>query len=391
MPLWYLLLQGAFRDYGVIPCHVMNYSGYRMKKKKKGIKIPTPVELPSGNWNVRIFIGKDSSGKGIYKSITKPTQNECIKAAMQYKADHLDEKEKARELSGTVGAAVDKYISSKSSVLSPSTIVGYKRIRVNYFLDLAEENLVDVDTDILQRAVNAEAALHSPKTVKNAFGLFSSALRQYAPGIDLSRVTLPKNPHIEIEIPSDPEVAAMLAAADRAQNGLFLPLCFAVYCGMRRSEIAALTWEDVNLDSDTISINKAIVKGTASFVTKGTKTAAGSRVIPIVPPLHDVLAAIENRPGSVCSLNPDQIEKRYITLRDRLGFTYNFHSLRHYFVSVLLKLGIPKNYIADYVGHETENMIDRVYGHIMADKKTESDSIIGGYFEKLSALYETKK
>ena len=35
----------------------------------------------------------------------------------------------------------------------------------------------------------------------------------------------------------------------------------------------------------------------------------------------------------------------------------------------MIMLGIPVKYIADMLGHETEDMVNRVYGHIMQDKK----------------------
>ena len=64
---------------------------------------------------------------------------------------------------------------------------------------------------------------------------------------------------------------------------------------------------------------------------------------------------------------------------------YRFHDLRHYTVSVMLALNIPKKYIADYVGHESENMIDEVYGHIMASKKTSVEDQMQEYFSKFLA------
>ena len=54
---------------------------------------------------------------------------------------------------------------------------------------------------------------------------------------------------------------------------------------------------------------------------------------------------------------------------DRTTVRRILHDLRHYLVSVMLSLNIPKMYIADYVGHADEHMIDTVYGHIMASKK----------------------
>ena len=46
----------------------------------------------------------------------------------------------------------------------------------------------------------------------------------------------------------------------------------------------------------------------------------------------------------------------------------------------MIMLGIPVKYIADYLGHETEDMVNRVYGHIMADKKDEMFDRLASYY-----------
>lgn len=49
----------------------------------------------------------------------------------------------------------------------------------------------------------------------------------------------------------------------------------------------------------------------------------------------------------------------------------------------MLSLNIPKKYIADYVGHETEDMIDLVYGHIMQSKKTSVEDLLNDYYSNV--------
>jgi len=46
-------------------------------------------------------------------------------------------------------------------------------------------------------------------------------------------------------------------------------------------------------------------------------------------------------------------------------------------------MNIPKNYIADYMGHETENMIDKVYGHITKEKKSKVEDQLEEYYTNL--------
>lgn len=121
---------------------------------------------------------------------------------------------------------------------------------------------------------------------------------------------------------------------------LEVPIYLAALCGMRRSEIAALRWEDVDLESERLTIKAA-------------------------------------------SLFPKLLEK--------LGLPhYRFHDLRHYAVSTMLLLNLPKKYIADYVGHETEHMIDTVYGHVMQDKKDSLLDTVNTHFCGIFAQMQDK-
>jgi integrase len=87
---------------------------------------------------------------------------------------------------------------------------------------------------------------------------------------------------------------------------------------------------------------------------------------------------------SYICIKPNRITDNFRNLRKRLGIRQmRFYDLRHYLVSVMLSLNIPKKYIADYVGHEDEAMIDRVYGHIMARRKTSVEDMMYDYFSDI--------
>lgn len=46
----------------------------------------TPKKLPSGNWRMQVYIGKDENGKRLYRSITASSKKDCIvKAALMDK------------------------------------------------------------------------------------------------------------------------------------------------------------------------------------------------------------------------------------------------------------------------------------------------------------------
>ena len=61
-----------------------------------------------------------------------------------------------------------------------------------------------------------------------------------------------------------------------------MPVLLGALLGMRRSEIFALTWNDIDLENNTISISKAKVQNTEKeYVLKSTKTTSSTRKLPI--------------------------------------------------------------------------------------------------------------
>lgn len=331
--------------------------------------------LPSGNWRVKVYVGKSPDGKKIEKSFTAPTRREAEFMAAQYLADSTP----ARDCDFTVGQAVDAYISSKDAVLSPSTIAGYKRIRRNWLGQLEYVKLKDLNSTHLQKAVNELSRGHSPKTVRNFYGLISTAYGTYLPDRKLS-VTLPQKEHVEMIIPTPEELDILLqAVADTPDE---LPILLAAFCGLRRSEIAALDLtKDIDYTGHRMTINKAIVQDDDGIeVEKGTKAYASNRTIDAPEFVIDKLRAARDN-GVIHPITLTSFSSRFSKIVRRLDLPhFRFHDLRHYYASVMLRLGVPDKYAMKRMGHSTPNMLKTVYQHIMQDKDEEVTNTINEYF-----------
>jgi hypothetical protein len=194
------------------------------------LKVPEPKKLPSGSWRVQLYV----NGQRI--SITRPTARECKTEAALLKAEVAAGKKIAlasgRDL--TLSQAIDRYINSKSNTLSPSTIAGYEYIKSHRFQSVANVKLCDIKN--WQRVCDAEARLCSAKTVKNAWGLVSSVLREN--GIDAPKITLPQIVPNERPWLNPDEITVFVKAikGTPCEIGALLALH-----GLRRSEILALT------------------------------------------------------------------------------------------------------------------------------------------------------
>ena len=220
--------------------------------------------------------------------------------------------------------------------------------------------------------------------MRNIHGFLTAVLQTYRPDFVL-HTTLPQKKKPSISIPTEDEIKKLFEMTDGTD--LYIPVLLAAVCGMRRSEIAALTWDRVDFKKGIIIINQALVLGDDhEFIEKTTKTTAGTRTIRMIPLVSSALQrhkAENPTSDGYITIRPDLISNRFYNLIRKSDLpNYRFHDLRHYTVSVMLSLNVPKNYIADYVGHETENMIDQVYGHIMQSRKTTVEDQMQDYFSK---------
>lgn len=311
------------------------------KKQTRNTGLPKIKQLPSGAYRAQVYTHTDDNGKRHYESFTSHDYNKLLVDLANFKADKKQERinKSLGKRSLTVGEAFDKYIQSKSKVLSPSTLVGYNKIRRNYLQLLMPIKIDDLTQEQIQISINDEAAHLSPKTVRDAHGLLSAVLKVYRPSFTLY-TTLPQKEKNEIVIPEEHEILAMIEKAK--DTDMEIPVYLGACCGLRRSEIAALTWDCVDWKNDTINIKSALVlNDKREFVRKGTKTTAGTRTIRMFPVVKDALlkaktTAEKNGTYSLAApitVTPTLITKHFSALQDKAGTAhYRFHDLRHYAV-----------------------------------------------------------
>lgn len=334
--------------------------------------MPKAKKLPSGSWRCLAYAGKDAAGKRKYESFTAPTKKECEYLVAQWQLQR-----NTRPADRALGDAIDAYIQDNTGVLSPSTIVKYKSMRSNYFGPIESVPLRRVTSDLVQGWISTLSLTLAPKSISCVYSLLLSTLSQYAPDLRL-HVRLPRRVPQEMHIPTPEDVALMISEADDALRPV---LVIATSMGLRRAEISALTWSDVR--DGTLRINKAYTKGPGGIlVLHAPKTNAGIRTLPIPPAARPYLTMPEDAEDDqrIINLTPDAITRRFERLCARLGFQFRFHSLRHYYDSVLCSLGVPDKYIMKRMGHATPTMTKMVYQHIMKTRDEQITDTINEFF-----------
>lgn len=340
--------------------------------------------LESGSYRARVHLGN-----GKYKSITGKDKKQVQLEAAQIEAGVLEANSNGAPDKITLGEYIDRYIELKNNVLSPSTVRGYRAMRRSMTPDLLAEPLMDLSQERVQKAINDLASSCSPKYCRNIHGLISAVCKQYRPSLQL-HTTMPQRKKTEISIPTEEEMQKLFdhVRGTEAELPVYLGAC----CGLRRSEVLGLKWEDIDFAKGTLTVHEAIVLDEENkAVAKSTKTIAGTRTIRMYQFVREALERMPREGEYVVALKGHQVYQRFQTAIEACGLPhYRFHDLRHYLVSVMLSLNIPKAYIADYVGHETENMIDQVYGHIMAFRKTNAEDLLHEYFNGTVMKSDTK-
>ena len=335
----------------------------------------TAKRLPSGSYRVRVPSHQDEDGKWHYLSFTAPTKYEAERIALE----HTKKKKRFAKNDLTVLEALEGYVTAKNKVLSPSTIRVHKGYINNYFHELGHLKLKKLSSEDVQLWISKMSATVSPKTVANAYGLLTAAASMYAPDITF-RVTLPKRAKKAPDSPSSDDVMELF---DNAKPELKVCIGLAAFCGLRRGEICALTYGD--LKDGVVHIDKDLVQDdNKEWVLKDMPKTSES-VRDVIPPMKVLKIIGDGEKGeNIIKLHPNQITRRFTTLRDRLGLPYSFHSLRHYYASVGHVLGIPDTYLADFGGWRKDSPVMKsVYQNkIVPMSKVYADKM-NNYFDEL--------
>ena len=331
----------------------------------------TAKKMPSGNWRVRVFVGRDENGKQLFESFTAPTKREAERMAACWNADRQARIKADTRENMTVERAIELYIQScRVRGLSPTTIVLYNRMKDNSFSTLLHRRVASLTFDDVQNSLYERAKDHSGKTVKNEYNFLLQVLAMYRPELNMSKLVYAKVTRPDIQIPEDDGVQAFMAAAKERSTEFYIAVLLAAVLGLRRSEICALEWDDLDTVNRTITIDKALVKDEYNaWVIKETKSKAGTRIKAVPDALFKELLSLRTLRKRMVTISPDALTRRHNRLRESCPIPCSFHGLRHYNASVQIALGIPLAHIAAEMGHASTDMVERVYGHIMENKK----------------------
>lgn len=329
--------------------------------------------LPSGSWRCRVYSHTDSYGKKHYESFTAPTKQQAELMASKFAND--TDRKKIDDI--TVQEAVERYIEANRSVLSPSTINGYKKDSKR-FEPINHLKIKKITSRDLQLYISGliEKGL-SPKTVRNSYGLLRTVLT--FSGIEQNfMVHLPSIPKKKKFAPENEQIKALL---DNASPKMRIAICLAAFHSLRRGEISALKYKDLN--GNTLYIHSDIVMGTDGWVHKEIpKTESSNRTIY----LSDVelkMIGTGDSEDYIVDILPGTIGTNFYNLKKKVGIEMRFHDLRGYFASIAAALNISDTYLSHLGGwKEGSHVLKEYYQKPIV-------SINEGYAKKMNDYFES--
>lgn len=246
----------------------------------------------------------------------------------------------------------------------------------------------------------------SPKTIRNAYNLLNPALEK---AVVLGM--LPRNPCVGTVLPKlqKPQtnvynvamIQQALALADDLSTYVIILLGASV--GLRRGEMAALQWKDIDFEKSTISITQNRVHTAEGVIEKSPKTQAGKRTITIGHDVADALRnvkvnyddAVANKPGfknldyvlfkeNGEPFHPDSITQKWERFVAKHSLPpIRLHDLRHSNATAMIAAGINPKIVQHRLGHANISITLNTYTHVLPEMDQDAA-------EKLStALFST--
>ncbi len=200
---------------------------------------------------------------------------------------------------------------------------------------------------------------------------------------------------MERRSPEDDTVKAIQEKCETAYFGMFA--MFLLCTGFRRGEALAVRWQDIDFNANTIACSKQISHRGGVAVERPTKTKSGVRIVPLLPPLKQVLKKPEGaKPTDYVFFGEDPAKpmpgatyvRRWNHYCKDMGFTENgkptltAHMLRHGYVTILFEAGVDEYTAKELAGHANIATTRAIYTHLRNKTKNASVDKLMEYVSK---------
>ena len=365
-----------------------------MARKRKGGE-GTIRQRADGRWEGRYVIGYDDKGYPKTKNVLAKTKRECAEKLQKLKEELGGIKSDKVKPDMRFGDWLEYWYETHSKPkIRPTTQLGYEsRIRLHIVPEIGNIPLNKLTQNALQQFY-ARLKKNGRKTLTERFGEGLSD-RMVRMCHATCRTALEKavqeglirtNPAIGCKLP--PKKAREMQVLDRDELQRFLIQAKAegyyelflldLSTGLRRGELMALQWDDLDFETGVLNVNKQVyqVNGELQFSEPKTKNSIRKIVLPpsVVEVLREYKKTVNSRwmfPSPVkedCPLTPGVVRQRLQLILEHAGCKHvRFHDLRHTFATLALQNGMDVKTLSAMLGHVSAATTLDIYTHITDD------------------------
>jgi integrase len=244
------------------------------------------------------------------------------------------------------------------------------------------------------RPLSARTVGHAHRVLHRA--LQRSVANEMLPRNVASVIRPPKVETEEVEILTSEHLKEVLGGL--GEHPLYPIVALALATGMRRGELLALRWDDLNLEKATVRVERSLEETKAGLRFKTPKTKHGRRVISLPPSSVNMLRVHRRRqlelrialgqgrqdPATLVfsnleggPLSPDKLSREWRRMSTARKLPkVKFHALRHTHASALIAGGLDVLTISRRLGHASPVVTLAIYGHLFRDTDVEAASAI---------------
>ena len=364
---------------------------------------------PDGRWEGRYTAGyHPETGKRIIKNVLGKTQAECkaklsaaIEAAKGIDVSRADEYTVATWLRSwyELYAKPNVRVATADRYRLMIEIYTIPRIGHIKLSKLTTRDLQKLYKDLMENGRTNRKSGHgnpglSSTTVRSVHlmlhSAFERARKEKLIAVNPTENCIaPKVEKHEMQILQPQHIKAYL---DAAANREVLPMFYLeLVSGLRKGELTALLWTDLDIENRTISVSKQYIKNPNGELTLSRpKTETSVRKVSIPQDAVDLLIAEHQKhpenpymfPSPVTGemYYPDSIVNIHKKILKDANLPYvRFHDLRHTFATLALQNGIDVKTVSSMLGHYDAGFTLRTYTHATRQKQDEAAQTMGSF------------
>lgn len=289
----------------------------------------------------------------------------------------------------TVNQFIETWLKQRQTNLAAKTHERYASLAERHVLPVVgtmqldkikPQHIQEVYSRMRKDGFAAQTCLHVHRLLHNAFGYARKNLRIVRENV-MDRVEAPKVKRRELEAIRPEQVRLLIDAA--RESRLQGPIMLAALTGLRRGEVLALRWANIDLEQGWLFVSEALEQTKTHGVRfKAPKSNSSRRRIPLSSSLIQMLTAHRESQAEqskalglaytdndlvFCNADgspwpPDTLSMQFRALADSVGLRqYRLHDLRHAFATLTLSNGTPLKEVTVLMGHSTPSLTLSTY------------------------------